>query len=220
MHFDIWVVLHFIYVVCRDLGSFAAALTAIIGPYIIFKKTSEDENIKRLNKLLALRIEIRTFVKYLIASLENCIAIGNGSLAVPRKDAIKVTNNIPKTIIYNNVYDVLGSWSKATFAVEYYARINETKALSDTISFAYRNNENNDYLDGEIVAPIAKCLITALEIALSILKDNSQPKEESKISMGATSVAIRDIEDALNKYPKIFDPKDSNSDNAHLIAKR
>jgi hypothetical protein len=167
--------------VAAALGSFIGGLIgaggAVFAVYLAWTEQTRQEASK---VSAAVRTEIVSLVKYVIGALEICQNIATGKTVVPAQQAQFVLQKLwANPIVYPAVADRVGLLPHPHSTTEFYMRLGEAKAIVQAIQLKANGDAMLNrvlaaqlHITADNAAAIADSLITALQLARSILADS------------------------------------------------
>lgn len=204
-------------------GEIAAALGGVIGGLIgaggavwaVFLTLSREKNEEEERVVAAIKTEVTTLVKYVIGTIGVCEQIAAG-LKIPRQDAGYIVKNIPASpVIYPAVADRVGLLPHPQATVEFYMRLAETRMMVEmlqnkTTSQGVVNvNPPVENVTPQFARSIAESLITALQLARSIIADDANASHKAQLSGYVKATVVSQIDDCLISAKRIFPDAES-----------
>ena len=152
------------------LGGMIGAGGALLAVYLALSAQTKEETGK---VAAAVRTEVASLVTYIIGAIEICEHIATKTRQVPRKDASYVIRKlVAEPVVYKAVADRIGLLPHPNATVQFYMRLSEARAMVESLQIA---NITQQYLSSENAETIADSLITALQLAQSILARDGSP---------------------------------------------
>lgn len=198
--------------IAEALGSFLGGIIgaggAIIAVYLALSRQKDEETTKVSE---AVRVEITTFVKYVIGAIEVCEQIAKGIARVPLYNANYIAKNFWfDPIVYPAIADRVGLLPHPQATVEFYMRIGEAKAMLDTMrtksqqSSATNISAPQELVSKENAAVVADSLITALQLAQPIIAGVSHSSTETALDSMVSQTVLKQINDCLHSAKQTF----------------
>ena len=200
------------------VGSLLGGLVGAVGAVIaVFLAISQQRNEDAAKVRGAVRIEVSTFVKYVIGCLDVCKQIARNEVNFPLTRAIDITKSLPEPVIYPSVADRIGLLPHPNATIEFYMRISEAKAIATALQAMDPVGVPPDFLRRAIVSPaqaqpIADCLITALQLALPIIGHEIEPYEKTQLVAMIQVTMLGKINESLESAKNVFPNAESFND--------
>ena len=190
------------------VGGFVGAVGAI---YAVFLAMSRQRSEERTKVSGAIQAEVLYLCKYVTGTLDVCIKIANGTVKIPRRDADNVARNLlVDPVVYPAVADRIGLLPHPLATVGFYTRIAEVKAMLAILAKPPEVSQTMyvaappDFLNKNDAQCVAVCLITALDHAKPILRDDADPDYRDQLSLLSRKVTLSQIEDSLSAAQLAF----------------
>jgi len=172
-----------------------------------------DEEIVNIRD--AVRIEVTVFVKYVIGAVELCEQIAKGTVIIPRQDARYIVKNFwGDPVIYPAIADRVGLLPQPHATTQFYMRLSEVKGMiealrtkTDAPSITY--NTAIEYVPKDFAEKVADSLITALQLARSIVVNDGDPSTKSQLETWVQAEMARQIDDCLKSAKATFPKAES-----------
>jgi len=204
-------------------GEIAAALGGVIGGLIgaggavwaVFLTLSREKNEEEERVVAAIETEVTTLVKYVIGTIGVCEQIATG-LKIPRQDAGYIVKNIPASpTIYPAVADRVGLLSHPQATVEFYMRLAEARMMVEmlqnktTPQGVVNVNPPVENVTPQFAGSIAESLITALQLARSIIADDVNPSHKTVLAGYVKTTVVNQIDGCLTSAKRTFPDAES-----------
>jgi len=205
-------------------GEIAAALGGVIGGLIgaggavwaVFLTLSREKNEEEERVAAAIRTEVTTLVKYAIGTIGVCEQIATAGLQIPRQDAGYIVKNIPASpAIYPAVADRVGLLPHPQATVEFYMRLAEARMMVEmlqnktTPQGIVNVNPPVENVTPQFAGSIAESLITALQLARSIIADDVPSSHKAELTGYVNATVISQIDDCLTSAKQTFPDAES-----------
>jgi hypothetical protein len=164
----------------------------------------------------AVRTEVTTLVKYAIRAVGICEQIKKGIVKIPRQDAHYIVKNFAgDPIIYPAVADRVGLLRHPHATAEFYMRILEAKVMvemlrtkTDVPGIMY-TAAPVDLVTPQFAGSVADSLLTALQLARSIVADEEMSVGKPQFTAWVQSVVVAQIDDCLASAKETFPDAES-----------
>jgi hypothetical protein len=152
-----------------------------------------------------------TLVKYAIGAVRTCTQIKNEVIKLPRQDAHYIVKNFASDpIICPAVADRVGLLRHPHATAEFYMRIFEAKAMVEALRT--KTNVHGimytatpvELVTPEFAGSVADSLLTALQLARSILANEEMSVGKPQFTTWVQSVVVAQIDDCLNSAKETF----------------
>jgi hypothetical protein len=186
------------------LGAFIGGLVGAVGAITaVFLALARQRKEDTTNVTSAVQTEVTGLAKYVEGALDVCADIANGTRHIPRANATYIVKNLLSAhpVIYPAVADRVGLLPHPEATVAFYMRISEAKAMAEM--YAAATGTHQPYVTNELAASIADCLITALQLAIPIIKPY-HPSASAELKQGVQSIVSDQIEEALARAKVTF----------------
>jgi hypothetical protein len=218
-------IVFFIFLVQSKAGEVAGALGSLIGGIVgaggavwaVFLMLARQRQEETDNVADAVRTEVTTLAKYVIASIENCQAIKDG-LKVPRQDAHNIVKSLASDpIIYPAVADRVGLLPHPHATAEFYMRLAEARTLTEMLRTKTdpqgiaNMSPPRENITPEFASSVADCLITALQLARIIIANEGDASGKSLLATAVQATIISQIDDCFEAAKKSFPDAESFS---------
>jgi hypothetical protein len=158
--------------------------------------------------------EVTALSKYIMGAIEVCIELATGKRHVPQTDATYIVRKLfaPPTV-YNAMADRIGLLPHPDATTQFYMRLEEVKAATSAIEMAVKfqwapGMGPPPLITRDIIAPVADMLITALQLAKSIIADaKSGPPLERRIR----EITVNQIEECFVAAKQAFPTRSHSS---------
>jgi hypothetical protein len=205
-------------------GELAAALGSLIGGIVgaggavwaVFLALSRQRREETEKIAEAVRTEVTTLVKYAIGAVGICEQIKKGIIKLPRQDAHYIVKNFAgDPIIYPAVADRVGLLRHPHATAEFYMRISEAKVMVEML----RTKTDGpgimytaapvDFVSPQFAGSVADSLLTALQLARSIVADEEMAVGKLQFTAWVQSVVVAQIDDCLASAKETFPDAES-----------
>jgi hypothetical protein len=205
-------------------GELAGALGSLIGGIVgaggavwaVFLMLSRQRSEETEKVAEAVRTEVTTLVKYAIGAVVICEQIKKGIIKVPRQDAHYIVKNFAgDPIIYPAVADRVGLLRHPHATAEFYMRILEAKIMvemlrtkTDVPGIMY-TAAPVELVTPQFAGSVADSLLTALQLARSIVADEEMSVGKPQFTAWVQSVVVAQIDDCLASAKETFPDAES-----------
>jgi len=183
------------------IGGIIGAGGAVIAVYLAIASQKKEETSKVSD---AVKIEVTTFVKYVIGSLNVCEKVVKNEVRIPLERASYIAKTLYEPIIYPAVADRVGLLPHPQATIEFYMRIAEAKAILKVMEAKVSSSTGATFVTAplELVTPelagsVAECLITALQLAGPIVADSLNASDRSQLNSMVQQVTLNQINESL-----------------------
>ena len=199
------------------LGSFIGGIVGAGGAvWAVFLTLSQQRRDETEKVAEAVQTEVTTLVKYAIGAVSICEQIKRGIIKVPRQDAHYIVKNLAgDPVIYHAVADRVGLLRHPHATVEFYMRILEAKVMvemlrtkTDVPGIMY-TAAPIDFVTPQFAGSVADSLLTALQLARSIVADEEISVGKRQFTTWVQSVIVAQIDDCLASAKETFPDAES-----------
>lgn len=185
------------------IGGFIGAGAAVMAVGLTIKGQRDEDTMK---VRAAVRLEVTTYSKYVIGSLDVCKKIAAQGLSIPMLDAEYVSKALVDPVIYPAVSDRIGLLQRPQATIEFYMRIAEAKsnlsAMRQKASGLTQAQSQMTLIQPSSAEVVADSLITALQMARHIVADHDSTR--TAMDLFVQNVTLKNVDEALAAAQVVF----------------
>jgi hypothetical protein len=187
------------------IGGAVGAGGAVWAVFLLLRQQGKEEAVKVET---AVQTEITTLVKYVIGAIEICKQIKAGITHVPEHEAEYIVKNFAADpVIYTAVADRIGMLSHPQATTEFYMRLAETKAMVEALARKAASSyatPNVQFVRPDFAEKIAESLITALQLARSVIADDISHADKQVLGEWVRTTTVGQIHECLEAAKVAF----------------
>ena len=170
------------------VGGMVGAAAAVLAVWLTFTRAHVVET---RNVTAAIQTEVAARAKYVMWSLDMCVAVKNNIRTIPRKDAMYMVRTLAiKPTIYPSVADRIRLLPRPEATVAFYNWTEEAVAMTESF---VRNTSGgvSDVVTKDVLSTLADCLTHALILSQPVISGLAQKDEQ--FSEGVRQVILQRV---------------------------